>query len=138
MGLLLGLMIFLAAFGIWAFSCLPRAVIVPVHLAGGIATLTLLEWIALRLMAPTGEAGVNEAQNWRGFSRLGLVLAKIMLGGWVSSNFAAEAPWFNGDSICWRSAESFRWREVFPRLAFEGAGVDALGKSISGRRRWRA
>jgi len=91
--LLVALMAFLAAFGIWAFSYLPRAVIVPVHLAGGIATLMLLTWIALRLMAPTGEVGVSEAQCWRGFSRLGLVLVlvQIMLGGWVSSNFAALA-----------------------------------------------
>lgn len=91
--LLVALMGFLAAFGIWAFSYLPRAVIVPVHLAGGIATLTILVWIALRQMAPTGEVGVSEARSWRGFSRLGLVLvlAQIMLGGWVSSNFAALA-----------------------------------------------
>lgn len=91
--LLLALMVFLAAFGILAFSYLPRAVIVPVHLAGGIATLMLLTWIALRQMAPTGEVGVNEARRWRGFAKLGLllVLAQIMLGGWVSSNFAALA-----------------------------------------------
>src|SRR3989304_2591563 len=56
--LLVALMAFLGVFGIWAFSYLPRAVIVPVHLAGGIATL---------------------------------VLAQVMLGGWVSSNFAALA-----------------------------------------------
>ena len=91
--LLLALMAFLAAFGIWAFSYLPRAVIVPVHLAGGIATLMLLTWIALRQIAPTGEVVVNGAWRWRGFSRLGLVLVlvQIMLGGWVSSNFAALA-----------------------------------------------
>lgn len=91
--LLVGLMAFLAAFGIWAFSHLPRSVIVPVHLAGGSATLMLLTWIALRQMAPVGEVGAGVMQSWRGFSRLGLVLVlvQIMLGGWVSSNFAALA-----------------------------------------------
>lgn len=91
--LLLALMVFLALFGIFAFSYLPRAVIVPIHLAGGVATLMLVTWIALRLMAPTGDAGAGEAQNWRGFARvcLVLVLLQIMLGGWVSSNFAALA-----------------------------------------------
>jgi len=91
--LLVGLMAFLAVFGIWAFSHLPRSVIVPVHLAGGSATLMLLTWIALRQMAPVGEIGVGVKQDWRGFSRLGLVLVliQIMLGGWVSSNFAALA-----------------------------------------------
>ena len=91
--LLVGLMAFLAAFGIWAFSHLPRSVIVPVHLAGGSATLMLLTWIALRQMAPVSQVSAGVMQSWRGFSRLGLlfVLVQIMLGGWVSSNFAALA-----------------------------------------------
>ena len=91
--LLAGLMVFLAAFGIWAFSHLPRPVIVLVHLAGGVAMLMLLAWIALRQMTPAGAVGAGEARNWRSLSWLGLVLAlaQIMLGGWVSSNFAALA-----------------------------------------------
>ncbi|MGC2049024.1 MAG: COX15/CtaA family protein [Gallionella sp.] len=91
--LLVALMAFLAAFGIWAFSYLPRAVIVPVHLAGGVATLILLMWIAFRQMAPTAIIGVSDAPGFRVFSRLGLVLllAQIILGGWVSSNFASLA-----------------------------------------------
>jgi cytochrome c oxidase assembly protein subunit 15 len=86
-------MAFMAAFGIWAFSHLPRSVIVPVHLAGGSATLILLTWIALRQMAPVGEVGAGVMQSWRRFSVLGLVLVliQIMLGGWVSANFAGLA-----------------------------------------------
>lgn len=91
--LLLMLMVFLAAFGIWAFSHLPRPVIVLVHLAGGIAMLALLVWIALRQMPSAGVIDSGDAQNWRPPARLGfiLALAQIMLGGWVSSNFAALA-----------------------------------------------
>ena len=91
--LLVALMAFLGVFGIWAFSYLPRAVIVPVHLAGGIATLVLLMWIALPQMASGGEVRAGEARGWRVFSRIGLALAlaQVMLGGWVSSNFAALA-----------------------------------------------
>ncbi|MDO8261779.1 MAG: COX15/CtaA family protein [Gallionella sp.] len=91
--LLLGLMAFLAVFGIWAFYHLPRPVIVSVHLAGGIAMLTLLIWIALKQMAPAGTFDAGEVQKWRTFSWLGiaLLLVQIMLGGWVSSNFAALA-----------------------------------------------
>jgi cytochrome c oxidase assembly protein subunit 15 len=91
--LLVGLMAFMAAFGIWAFSHLPRSVIVPVHLAGGSATLILLAWIALRQMAPVGQVGAGVMQSWRRFSVLGLVLVliQIMLGGWVSANFAGLA-----------------------------------------------
>lgn len=91
--LLLALMVFLALFGIFAFSYLPRAVIVPIHLAGGIVTLILATWIALRLMPPTDDADASQTQNWRrlaGFCMV-LVLIQIMLGGWVSSNFAALA-----------------------------------------------
>jgi cytochrome c oxidase assembly protein subunit 15 len=64
-----------------------------VHLAGGSATLILLAWIALRQMAPVGQVGAGVMQSWRIFSRIGLVLVlvQIMLGGWVSSNFAALA-----------------------------------------------
>ncbi len=91
--LLVALMAFLAVFGIWAFSHLPRSVIVSVHLASGCAMLILLTWIALRQMEQVDEIGVGGTQNWRGFSLLGLVLVlvQIMLGGWVSSNFAALA-----------------------------------------------
>ena len=91
--LLVVLMAFLSAFGIWAFSHLPRSVIVPVHLAGGSATLILLTWIALRQIAPAGETGADVMQNLRGLSLLGLVLVlvQIMLGGWVSANFAGLA-----------------------------------------------
>lgn len=91
--LLLGLMVFLGAFGIWAFSHLPRPVIVEVHLAGGVAMLMLLVWMALHQMASADTAFPAQTRNWRRFSLLGLalVLSQIMLGGWVSSNFAALA-----------------------------------------------
>lgn len=91
--LLLGLMVFLAAFGIWAFGHLPRPVTVSVHLASGMVMLILLTWIALRQMTPAGAVDSNEAQKLRSLSWLGLVLlmTQIMLGGWASSNFAALA-----------------------------------------------
>jgi len=91
--LLLGLMVFLALFGILAFKHLPRPVIVSVHLLGGIAMLALLTWIALGQLATFGTVDARDAQKWRVFSWVGIVLllAQIMLGGWVSSNFAALA-----------------------------------------------
>ena len=91
--LLLGLMVFLAVFGIFAFNILPRPVIVLVHLACGIAMLALLAWIALRQIAPIGIIDAEQANKWRTYSWFGIVLlfVQIMLGGWVSSNFAALA-----------------------------------------------
>lgn len=91
--LLLGLMVFLAVFGILAFNHLPRSVIVLVHLAGGIAMLALLVWIALGQTAQAGTINAADAKKWRAYSWVGIVvlLAQVMLGGWVSSNFAALA-----------------------------------------------
>lgn len=87
------LMVFLALFGIWAFSHLPRAIIVPVHLAGGVAMLILLPWIFLRQLSQKEHIEPSIARQWRYFSWLGLILVviQIVLGGWVSSNFAAIA-----------------------------------------------
>jgi cytochrome c oxidase assembly protein subunit 15 len=91
--LLLGLMVFMAAFGIWAFAHLPRPVIVLVHLAGGVAMLMLLAWIALRQLAAADAIDPGAMRKWRGAVRFGIALlfAEIMLGGWASSNFAALA-----------------------------------------------
>ena len=91
--LLLGLMVFLAAFGVWAFGHLPRPVTVSVHLASGMIMLILLTWIVLRQMAPAGAVDASDAQKlhcllWPGIA---LVITQIMLGGWASSNFAALA-----------------------------------------------
>jgi len=90
--LLVGLIAFLAVFGMTAFSYLPRSIIVPVHFAGGMAMLILLTWIALRHMTPSGMV-IKDGRNWRNASRLGLVLLliQIMLGSWVSANFAVLA-----------------------------------------------
>ena len=91
--LLVGLMVFMAVFGIFAFAYLPRPVIVSVHLVGGVAMLILLAWIALRQLAQPAAVDSGAAQKWRGLAWLGiaLLLVQIMLGGWVSSNFAALA-----------------------------------------------
>lgn len=122
--LLVVLMAFLALFGILAFSYLPRAVIVLVHLAGGIAMLMLLTWIALRLMAPDEMSG-SEARYLRIFSRVGLVLVmfEILLGGWVSSNFAALAC--TGFPLCQGS--------LLPAMDFSYS-LENIGQPLSGER----
>ncbi|MDP2694328.1 MAG: COX15/CtaA family protein [Gallionella sp.] len=89
--LLLGLMVFMAAFGILAFAYLPRPVIVSVHLAGGVAMLMLLAWIALRQLAQPAALDSGAAQRGLAWLGIALLLVQIMLGGWVSSNFAALA-----------------------------------------------
>jgi len=73
------LMGFLSVFGIWAFSHLSRPAIVSVHLAGGVAMLMLLVWIALEQEAPGNPVGDNVKQKWRGLSWLGIVLVLVQI-----------------------------------------------------------
>jgi cytochrome c oxidase assembly protein subunit 15 len=88
---LVALVIFQAALGMWTVTLLLKPVIVTLHLLGGMATLALMTWLALRqlrLSAPDANA-----QRMRPWAALGLVLlvAQIALGGWVSTNYAALA-----------------------------------------------
>ena len=91
--LLTGLMAFLAIFGIWAFSHLPRSIIVPVHMAGGTCMLALLTWMVLRQTSNGIRVDDTRTRHWSFFAWLGLLLlvVQIMLGSWVGSNFAALA-----------------------------------------------
>lgn len=91
--LLTCLMAFLAVFGIWAFSHLPRAIIVPVHFAGGVSMLILLTWMLLRQTSRINKIEPVIANQWRIYSWMGLILVvvQMMLGSWVSSNFAGIA-----------------------------------------------
>ena len=123
--LLLALMVFLAVFGIVAFNFLSRPAIVTVHLAGGVAMLALLVWIALGQMAPDGIIAAEEAKKWRAYSWFGfaLLLAQTILGGWVSSNFAALAC--TDFPLCKGS--------LFPAMDFSGI-LDNSVRSLSAER----
>ena len=86
---LLVLVMFQAALGMWTVTLLLKPVIVTLHLLGGMATLALLTWLALRQLQWRDAA----AASLRPWALLGLVLliAQIALGGWVSTNYAALA-----------------------------------------------
>jgi cytochrome c oxidase assembly protein subunit 15 len=82
---------FQATLGMWTVTMLLKPAIVTLHLLGGMATLGLLTWLALREFGPA--AAVPDAPRFRPWAALGLVvlLAQIALGGWVSANYAALA-----------------------------------------------
>lgn len=88
---LLLLVMFQAALGMWTVTLLLKPVIVTLHLLGGMATLALLAWLALRQMRLNVPAPA--AMTLRPWAALGLLLlvAQIALGGWVSTNYAALA-----------------------------------------------
>ncbi len=88
---LLALVIFQAALGMWTVTLLLKPVIVTLHLLGGMATLALLAWLAVRqLHWPALQAGAAALRAWAALGLL-LLLAQIALGGWVSTNYAALA-----------------------------------------------
>ena len=90
---LLVLVIFQGALGMWTVTLLLKPVIVTLHLLGGMATLALLVWLALRETRVAPRADRDAARRLRPWAALALVVvvAQLALGGWVSSNYAALA-----------------------------------------------
>jgi cytochrome c oxidase assembly protein subunit 15 len=88
---LLALVIFQAALGMWTVTLLLKPVIVTLHLLGGLATLALLVWLGLRQekFQPVPAAALR-FRPWASLALL-VVIGQIMLGGWVSTNYAALA-----------------------------------------------
>ncbi len=90
--LLLGLVIFQAALGMWTVTLLVKPAIVTAHLLGGFATFVLLLLLSLRLRRPTRPFATPAlTPTLRRFILLALAvaIAQITLGGWTSTNYAA-------------------------------------------------
>lgn len=87
---LLVLVMFQAALGMWTVTLLLKPVIVTLHLLGGLATLALLAWLAMRQETLLPPAGALRLRPWAALALL-VVIAQIALGGWVSTNYAALA-----------------------------------------------
>jgi len=122
-GFLVALVVFQGLLGMWTVTLLVKPFVVTAHLVGGLSTMALLWWLALRVDRTTRPSGE------RGLRRLAvvglLVLAlQIMLGGWVSTNYAALAcPDF---PTCQKSF----WPEMDFKDAFilwRGLGIDYEG-----------
>jgi len=101
--LLLGVVTFQAALGMWTVTLLLKPAIVTAHLLGGMATLSLLVVLSLRLRRQNASETAPIGLRLLGALALLAVIAQIALGGWVSSNYAALAcvdfPMCNG---AWR------------------------------------
>ena len=95
---LVGVVIFQGLLGKWTVTLLLKPAIVTAHLLGGLTTLALLAWLALRAaggmqpMAAPSHA-VRSTRRLQLGARLAFVLlvAQIALGGWTSTNYAALA-----------------------------------------------
>ena len=82
-----------AALGMWTVTLLLKPVIVTLHLVGGMTILALMTWHSLRqfnLKAAEPSEHVARLRPLLCFSLI-LTAIQIVLGGWVSSNYAALA-----------------------------------------------
>lgn len=89
---LVALVILQGLLGMWTVTLLLKPLIVVLHLIGGLSTLSVLAWLAMRRSEPAERSQPRNA-GLRKLAVIGLaVLAlQILLGGWTSSNYAAFA-----------------------------------------------
>lgn len=90
--MLLLLVIFQAALGMWTVTLLVKPAVVTAHLLGGFATLVLLLLLALRLRYYNSQPSNQPSPiRWHTLMAIGLLVLQIILGGWTSTNYAALA-----------------------------------------------
>jgi len=79
---------FQGALGMWTVTMLLKPAIVTSHLIGGMTLIAMLTWLALR---QRDWARVEKAGAFRVAAAVGLLIVacQIILGGWVSTNYAA-------------------------------------------------
>lgn len=85
---LVALVGFQATLGMWTVTMLLKPAIVTLHLLGGMATLALLTWLALRELQPAAAPAAVPLRPWAALG-IAVLFAQIALGGWVSANYAA-------------------------------------------------
>lgn len=91
--LLVGLVVFQALLGMWTVTERLKPFIVTSHLLGGLATLALLVWLVLKQQKDNRYARQSKVYKLKIWGLIGLLLVslQIILGGWVSTNYAALA-----------------------------------------------
>jgi cytochrome c oxidase assembly protein subunit 15 len=126
---LVALVIFQGLLGMWTVTLLLKPLVVTAHLAGGLATLSLLWWLwmTLRRMSSNPWSGTLKApQRLRALALVAVIVLaiQILLGGWTSTNYAAVAcPDFPTCQASW-------WPEADYREAFvlwRGLGINYEG-----------
>ncbi len=122
---LLVIIVLQAALGMWTVTLKLKPIIVMLHLLGGLTTLSLLLWLALRTtpgVRPYRYAG--HVRSWMVWIGLALLVGQIALGGWTSANYAALAcPDFPTCQGQWWPETDFKeafvlWRGVGPDYEF--------------------
>lgn len=131
-GLLLLLVIFQAALGMWTVTLLLKPVIVTAHLLGGMAILTLLYWQLINTMQPLNKISCQNISPWLVLGAV-VVYCQIALGGWTSANYSAlictDFPKCQGQ---WWPQMDFKegfilWRGL--GIDYEGGVLDAAART---------
>jgi cytochrome c oxidase assembly protein subunit 15 len=122
---LVGLVILQGLLGMWTVTLLLKPLIVVLHLIGGLSTLSLLAWLAMRPSeAPERWSPANAGLRKLAVLGLAMLALQIMLGGWTSSNYAALAcPDFP-------TCQNSYWPQMDVKDAFvlwRGLGIDYEG-----------
>jgi len=87
---LIGVVVFQGLLGMWTVTLLLKPAIVTAHLIGGMTTLAILAWLAMRAHAPAAVAAPGTLR-WLAPLAFMLLAVQVLLGGWVSTNYAALA-----------------------------------------------
>ena len=91
--MILALILFQAALGMWTVTLKLLPVVVMGHLLGGFATFVLLLWLSLRSRIQhyyQPSMSMRKVRPWITFG-LAILIIQIVLGGWTSSNYSALA-----------------------------------------------
>lgn len=124
--LLVLLVCFQGALGMWTVTMLLRPAIVTLHLLMGMATLALLAWLALSTRrGERKHRDTDKSAGLRVWAGLGVLIlfAQIALGGWTSSNYAAlQCPDFPTCQGQWWPATNFT--DAFSILGEHGVNYE--------------
>lgn len=122
-----GFILFQAALGMWTVTWKLKPIVVMGHLLGGLATMALLAWTALRA---SGVHGGETLRRRAVIAALVLVAIQIALGGWTSANYAAFACAMDYPTCLQQWWPPTDFREAF--VLWRGIGVDYEGGVLDG------
>lgn len=108
--LLLLLVLFQGALGMWTVTMNLQPIIVMGHLLGGFSILALLVLLALRLKHRDIIADVPKRLALMCYVALYILVIQIALGGWLAANYAA--PHCTGLPLC-DNLQLFSWQSLF-------------------------
>ena len=127
------LIVFQALLGMWTVTLLLKPIVVMAHLLGGMATFSMLTWMAWRATdSPVRIAGADTMRWWL-IGAVVVVAIQIALGGWVSANYAALACGNDFPTCVGKWVPPHDFREGF--VLWRGIGVDYEGGVLDGASR---